>query len=35
MKPGDVPRNESPTEAAMYDILNDWYPCGHGRVQKR
>ena len=23
--------NESPTEAALYDILNDWYPCGHGR----
>lgn len=22
---------ESPTTAAMYDILNDWYPCGHGR----
>lgn len=27
-------RNESPTEAAMYDILNDWYPCGHGRCTK-
>ena len=27
-------RNESPTEAAMYDILNDWYPCGHGRCIK-
>jgi len=23
--------NERPTEAAFYDILNDWYPCGHGR----
>lgn len=23
--------NESPTEAAFYDIINDWYPCGHGR----
>ena len=23
--------NESPLEAAAYDILNDWYPCGHGR----
>lgn len=23
--------DESPTTAALYDILNDWYPCGHGR----
>ena len=23
--------SESPTTAAFYDILNDWYPCGHGR----
>ena len=23
--------NESPFEAAAFDILNDWYPCGHGR----
>lgn len=25
--------NERPTEAALYDILNDWYPCGHGRCE--
>jgi len=25
--------DESPTEAAMYDIVNDWYPCGHGRCE--
>jgi hypothetical protein len=25
--------NERPTEAAFYDILNDWYPCGHGRCE--
>tara|TARA_B100000780_G_C21009605_1_gene404243 strand:- start:185 stop:625 length:441 start_codon:yes stop_codon:yes gene_type:complete len=23
--------NESPFETAMYDVINDWYPCGHGR----
>ena len=23
--------NETPTVAALYDILDDWYPCGHGR----
>ena len=23
--------NENPSSAAFYDILNDWYPCGHGR----
>ena len=23
--------SENPTSAAFYDILNDWYPCGHGR----
>lgn len=23
--------NESPMTAAFYDIINDWYPCGHGR----
>lgn len=22
---------ENPASAAFYDILNDWYPCGHGR----
>jgi hypothetical protein len=22
---------ENPRSAAFYDILNDWYPCGHGR----
>lgn len=25
--------NEQPTETAFYDILNDWYPCGHGRCE--
>lgn len=23
--------DENPNSAAFYDILNDWYPCGHGR----
>ena len=23
--------SEPPAPAAFYDILNDWYPCGHGR----
>ena len=23
--------DENPSSAAFYDILNDWYPCGHGR----
>ena len=23
--------NEQPSSAAFYEILNDWYPCGHGR----
>jgi hypothetical protein len=22
---------ENPSSAAFYDILNDWWPCGHGR----
>jgi hypothetical protein len=25
--------NEQPSQAAFYDILNDWYPCGHGRCE--
>jgi hypothetical protein len=25
--------NENPSSAAFYDILNDWYPCGHGRCE--
>lgn len=25
--------NENPASAAFYDILNDWYPCGHGRCE--
>ena len=25
--------NEQPAETAFYDILNDWYPCGHGRCE--
>ena len=25
--------NEQPSSAAFYDILNDWYPCGHGRCE--
>lgn len=24
---------ENPRSAALYDILNDWYPCGHGRCE--
>jgi hypothetical protein len=24
---------ENPSSAAFYDILNDWYPCGHGRCE--
>jgi|TARA_B110000977_G_scaffold197487_1_gene280108 hypothetical protein len=23
--------NEAPTVSALYDLLDDWYPCGHGR----
>jgi len=23
--------DENPSSTAFYDILNDWYPCGHGR----
>ena len=25
--------NENPSSTAFYDILNDWYPCGHGRCE--
>jgi hypothetical protein len=25
--------DENPASAAFYDILNDWYPCGHGRCE--
>lgn len=25
--------NENPSSAAFYDVLNDWYPCGHGRCE--
>jgi len=25
--------DENPSSAAFYDILNDWYPCGHGRCE--
>ena len=25
--------SENPSSAAFYDILNDWYPCGHGRCE--
>jgi hypothetical protein len=25
--------NEQPSSAAFYEILNDWYPCGHGRCE--
>ncbi len=25
--------SENPRSAAIYDILNDWYPCGHGRCE--
>jgi len=25
--------DENPSSAAFYDVLNDWYPCGHGRCE--
>ena len=25
--------NEQPSQSAFYEILNDWYPCGHGRCE--
>jgi len=25
--------DENPSSAAFYDILNDWYPCGHSRCE--
>ena len=25
--------NEQPSQTAFYEILNDWYPCGHGRCE--
>lgn len=25
--------SENPRTTALYDILNDWYPCGHGRCE--
>ena len=25
--------NETPPVSAFYDLLDDWYPCGHGRCE--
>ena len=25
--------DENPSSTAFYDILNDWYPCGHSRCE--